>query len=147
MTSACIFWIIAAVVFGIIEGVTVTLITIWFALGAIAAAVAAQLGASTIAQAGVFVIVSALFLCVTRPILRKVMIKKHQPTNADRFIGAEGIVIEPIDAINAAGQVKVGGQVWSAVTESGGAIDKGEKIEVLGITGVKLVVRVIHNEN
>ena len=145
MTSACIFWIIAAVVFGIIEGATVALITIWFALGAIAAAVAAQLGGSNIVQVGTFVIVSALLLCATRPILKKVAVKKPQRTNADRFIGEEGVVIEPIDGINATGQVKVKGQIWSAVSENNKPIDKGERVEVLKISGVKLVVKIINN--
>ena len=140
MTSACIFWVIAAVVFGIIEGATVALVTIWFALGAVAAAVAAQLGFSPVAQVGTFVIVSALFLCVTRPVLKKIAVKDPQKTNADRFIGGIGIVTEPIDGINSSGQVKVGGSVWSAVSESG-VIEKGEKVEVIRISGVRLVVR------
>ncbi len=141
MTSACIFWVIAAVVFGIIEGATVALVTIWFALGAVAAAVAAQLGLSLVAQAGTFVIVSALFLCVTRPALKKIAVKEPQKTNADRFIGEVGIVTEAIDGINSSGRVKVGGSVWSAVSENGGTIEKDEKVEVIRISGVKLVVR------
>ncbi len=146
MTSACIFWIIAAVVFGVIEGATVALITIWFALGAIAAAVAAQLGASIPTQVGIFVIVAALFLCLTRPALKKIAVKKPQRTNADRFIGEEGIVLEPIDPINASGSVKVGGQIWSAVSSGGGQIEKGERVEVLDISGVKLVVKPIGSD-
>ena len=141
MTSACIFWIIAAVVFGVIEGATVALVTIWFALGAVAAAVAAQLGASIPAQVGTFVIVAALLLCLTRPALKKIAVKKPQRTNADRFIGKEGVVIEPIDGVNASGQVKVGGQIWSAVSRDGGSVEKGERVEVIEISGVKLVVK------
>ena len=129
MTSACVFWIIAAVVFGVIEGATVALITIWFALGAVAAAVAAQLGASVLAPVGTFV--------------RKIAVKDPQRTNADRFIGREGIVIEAVDGINAAGSVKVGGQVWSAVSSDGSAIEKDERVEVIEISGVKLVVKPI----
>lgn len=143
MTSTCIFWIIAAVVFGIIEGITVAIITIWFALGAIAAAIAAQLGTSTIVQVGTFVIVSALLLCVTRPVLKKVAVKKPQRTNADRFIGEEGVVIETVDGINATGQVKVRGQIWSAISENRELIEKGKRVEILSISGVKLVVKTI----
>ncbi len=143
MTSACVFWIIAAVVFGVIEGATVALITIWFALGAVAAAVAAQLGASVLAQVGTFVIVAAVLLCLTRPAARKIAVKDPQRTNADRFIGREGIVIEAVDGINAAGSVKVGGQVWSAVSSDGSAIEKDERVEVIEISGVKLVVKPI----
>ncbi len=141
MTNAGIFWIIAAVVFGIIESATVALLTIWFALGAVAAAVAAQLGASIAAQVGTFVLTSAVFLCLTRPFLKKIAVKKPQKTNVDRFIGAEGMVTEAIDRMSGLGQVKVGGQIWSAVSEDGSPIDKGKVVEVLKISGVKLVVR------
>ncbi len=34
MTSAGIFWIIAAVLFAVIEAATVALVTVWFAVGA-----------------------------------------------------------------------------------------------------------------
>lgn len=141
MTNAGILWIIAAVVFGIIESATVALLTIWFALGAIAAAVAAQFGASIAAQVGTFVLTSAVFLCLTRPFLKKIAVKKPQKTNVDRFIGVEGMVTEPIDRMSGSGQVKVGGQIWSAVSEDGSPIDKGQVVEVLRISGVKLVVR------
>lgn len=140
MTSAGIFWIIAAVVFGVIEGATVALITVWFAIGAVAAAVAAQLGASVPVQVSVFVVASAILLCVTRPVLKKISVSKPQRTNADRLIGCEALVISPIDGINGAGQVKIAGQVWSAVSENNRPIAEGEMVTVLRISGVKLVV-------
>ncbi len=140
MASAGIFWIVAAVVFGIIEAATVALITVWFAVGAVAAAVAAQLGGSVLSQVLTFVLVSGVLLIVTRPMTNKFFVKKTEKTNADRLIGCEALVISPIDSIEGTGQVKIGGQVWSAVSESGEPVAEGETVKVLGIAGVKLRV-------
>ncbi len=140
MSSAGLVWIIAAVVFGVIEAATVALVTVWFAVGAVAAAIAAQLGLDIIWQIGVFVIVSGVLLCFTRPVFKKLMVKKTQRTNADRFIGMEALVISPIDEIENKGQVKISGSVWSALSSDGSEIPEGTRVKVLEIKGVKLVV-------
>lgn len=140
MSAAGIIWIIAAVVFGIIEAATAALVTIWFAAGAVAAAVAAQCGLDVVWQVLIFVVVSGVFLCLTRPLVKKLMRGKPQNTNADRYIGMEGVVIKPIDPIENSGQIKVSGTVWSAVSAAGDPIGSGDKVRVIGIEGVKLVV-------
>lgn len=145
MTSAGIFWIIAAVLFAVIEAATVALVTVWFAVGALAAAIAAQFGASTLFQVGTFVVVSAILLCVTRPVFKKISVKKPQRTNADRFIGEEAMVIKKIDDINNYGQVKIAGQVWSAVSEDKSPLEEGTIVKVIAIRGVKLVVEPINS--
>lgn len=145
MTSAGIFWIIAAVLFAVIEAATVALVTVWFAVGALAAAIAAQFGASILFQVGTFVVVSAILLCVTRPVFKKISVKKPQRTNADRFIGEEVMVIKKIDDINNDGQVKIAGQVWSAVSEDKSPLEEGTIVKVIAIRGVKLVVEPINS--
>ena len=89
----------------------------------------------------IFVAVSGVLLFFTRPLARKLGVKKHQPTNADRVVGAEALVIKEIDPINSAGQVKALGQIWSARDEDHGTIPEGEYVEVLRIEGVKLIVK------
>ena len=145
MTSAGIFWIIAAVLFAVIEAATVALVTVCFAVGALAAAIAAQFGASILFQVGTFVVVSAILLCVTRPVFKKISVKKPQRTNADRFIGEEAMVIKKIDDINNDGQVKIAGQVWSAVSEDKSPLEEGTIVKVIAIRGVKLVVEPINS--
>ena len=145
MTSAGIFWIIAAVLFAVIEAATVALVTVWFAVGALAAAIAAQFGASILFQVSTFVVVSAILLCVTRPVFKKISVKKPQRTNADRFIGEEAMVIKKIDDINNDGQVKIAGQVWSAVSEDKSPLEEGTIVKVIDIRGVKLVVEPINS--
>lgn len=140
MSAAGLIWIIAVVVFGVIEAATVALVTVWFAVGSVAAAVAAQCGLGIMWQVGIFVIVSGLLLCFTRPVFKKFIIKKPQRTNADRFIGMEAMVISKIDKIENNGQVKIAGSVWSALSSDGSEIESGTRVKVLDIKGVKLVV-------
>lgn len=140
MITSTIIWIIAAVIFAAIEAATVALLTIWFALGAVAAAVASQIGLSPIWQVAIFVVVSGILLSATRPLLKKIIVKTPQRTNADRFIGLDGVVIKTIDKIESMGQVKVSGQIWSAVSEDGEKIDVGASVKIIRIEGVKLVV-------
>ena len=48
-----------------------------------------------------------------------------------------------IEGVNKVGQVKVAGEVWSAICEGDTLIAKDSKITVLAISGVKLVVKEI----
>ena len=70
---------------------------------------------------------------------------KPQRTNADRFIGEEAMVIKKIDDINNDGQVKIAGQVWSAVSEDKSPLEEGTIVKVIAIRGVKLVVEPINS--
>lgn len=139
------FWLGLAVVLSIIEAVTAGLVTIWLVLGALAAWICALSGLSFLFQLSAFLIISYASLAITRPIVKKWLSHKTVKTNADRFIGQVGLVIERIDAVEGTGQVKVGGQVWSAVSADGNEIELGTKVRITAITGVKLVV--IRNEN
>ena len=141
MSAMTIFWLVATVIFGIIEAMTVALVTIWLAVGALAAGIAAALGAPVIVQIVIFVVVSGVLLFFTRPLAKKLSVKKHQPTNADRVVGATAMVVKEIDPINNEGQVKVLGQIWSARDVDNGDIEEGEYVEVLRIEGVRLMVR------
>lgn len=143
MSAAGLIWIIAAVIFGVIEAATVTLVTIWFAVGSVAAAIAAQIGLDIIWQVGIFVVVSGILLCFTRPMFKKLMVKKPHRTNADRFIGMEAVVISPINKIENNGQVKIAGSVWSAMSSDESEIPEGTHVTVIEIKGVKLVVKPI----
>jgi membrane protein implicated in regulation of membrane protease activity len=141
MQGAIVIWLLAAVAFGVIEGVTTVLVSIWMAIGAVAAAVVAALGYSIMAQLLIFLIVSALLLMLTAPLSRKFRNRKMVSTNADRLIGQEGIVISSIDSIENRGQVKVLGQIWSACGLDGETITEGEKVTVEMIEGVRVIVK------
>lgn len=134
------FWIVALVAFVVIEALTAQLVTIWFAVGSVAALIAEMLGAEVWLQWTIFVAVSAIVLVATRPFVKKFTKQKVQPTNADRCIGEIAVVTEKIDNIAGKGAVKINGIEWSARTQSGETVEEGSKVKVVKIDGVKLIV-------
>lgn len=133
-------WIAAIVVLLIIEGVTAGLVTIWFAIGALAGLICELVGAPLWLQLAVFLVVSFVTLVLTRPLAQKHLNSKTQPTNADRLIGKECIVTETIDNVSGTGAVTVGGQVWTARGISESVIPTEKRAVVRRIEGVKLIV-------
>ena len=141
MMQMSVFWLIAMVVLLIIEAVVPGLISIWFALGALAALISALFHAPIWLQIVWFVAVSVLTLVLTRTLVRKYVNNRVTPTNADMVIGKDAVVTERIDNLHAKGAVLLDGKTWTARMdqESEGA-EPGETVRVLRIEGVKLIV-------
>ena len=138
--SIATLWVIALVVFLVIEAITVGLTSIWFAAGALAAWICALLGAPVWLQVAVFIVVTAVALYFTRPIVKKYINGKIVPTNADANIGKECRVTETIDNIAGTGAVYVDGKTWTARSDNDEVIPEGELVTALRIEGVKLIV-------
>lgn len=134
-------WLIALVIFGVVEAATAGLVCIWFAMGAMAALLAALLGTGVVEQVVVFAVVSAVALAATRPLVRRMTAGKAVATNADRVLGAAAKVTETIDNENSAGAVYVDGKTWTARSADGSVIPAGEQVEVISMEGVKLFVK------
>lgn len=139
-----VVWIIAIVVFLVLEGMTAGLVTIWFAVGSLAALLAAVFHAPIWLQLVWFFVISLLALWLTRPLARKYINGKTQATNADMYVGKECAVLETIDNVAGTGAVKVEGKVWTARSDGGEIISAGTRAEALRIEGVKLIVRPIY---
>ena len=133
-------WLAATVAFGAIEALTVGIVSIWFALGSLAALIAAALHAGTWLQVTVFLTVSVIALILTRPLIKKKILPNTTPTNTDMLIGGAGVVEDSIDNIAGTGSVKIQGKVWSAKSENGDNIASGNIVIVVRIEGVKLIV-------
>jgi membrane protein implicated in regulation of membrane protease activity len=131
----------------VIEAATAGLVTIWLVFGALAAWLGAILGLPFIFQIIIFLIVSYVMLITTRPIVQKWLKVKIVKTNVDRLVGETGFVTEKINRLEGAGQVKVAGQIWSAVPAEGNEIESGTQVRINAITGVKLVVEKIAARN
>jgi membrane protein implicated in regulation of membrane protease activity len=130
------------IVFLVVEGIVPGLVSIWFALGALAALISAMLGAQIWLQALWFVVISVAALAVTRPLAKKYVNSRTQATNADMLIGQECIVKEPIDALRGTGAVTVGGKEWTARCNSAEeTLEAGAVAVVERIEGVKLIVK------
>ena len=136
------FWLIAMVVLLIVEGLAPGLVSIWFALGALAALISALLGAPVWLQIVWFLLVSIVTLALTRPLARKYVNGRIVATNADILVGKECVVTERIDNVLGTGAVTVGGKIWTArMADPEGKAETGERMEVLRIEGVKLIVK------
>lgn len=138
--SMSLFWLIAMVLFGVLEAVTVGLTSIWFAIGALGALAAAAASAPVIVQIVVFLGVSFLTLLLVRPLAQRFVNDRKVATNADRVIGREAVVTEDIDNIQGKGRVSISGADWTARTEDDRPIPMGSKVQVLRIEGVKVIV-------
>ena len=138
--SMSLFWLVAMVLFGVLEAVTVGLTSVWFALGALGALVAAAASAPVIVQIVVFLGVSFLTLLLVRPLAQHYVNDRKVATNADRVIGREAVVTEDIDNIQGKGRVSISGADWTARAEDDQPIPAGSTVRVLRIEGVKVIV-------
>ncbi len=126
--------------FVVIEAITFGLTTIWFAIGAVAAIGASSIGLGFYWQTAVFFAVSIILLYFTRPIAKKYLRVGAQKTNVSEVIGQKGIVKKKI-LPHETGQVKIKGQIWTAVSEDGSIIEEKSEVVVARVEGVKVIVR------
>lgn len=136
-----IFWLILVAVMLVIEIFTMGLTTIWFSLGAVAAAIAAGLGAPLWVQILLFTVVSVVIMILVRPFALKVMDRNRTKTNIDEVIGKQAEVIEPIDNQKEQGKVRFRGVEWMARSVDGSTVAAGDVVTVEEVSGVKLLVK------
>lgn len=140
MNPMATVWLVLLILSLVAEGASAAVTSIWFAVGALAAMVAAMLDAQLWLQIVLFMTVSVLLLLSLRPLLKKYITPKRVRTNIDSVIGTQGVVTEQIDNIAGTGRVKLGGMEWSARSASGEVIEPGTVIMVEKIEGVKVLV-------
>lgn len=133
-------WLAILIAALVVEANTVTLVSLWFAFGALTALIAGLLGAELWLQAVLFLGVSAVLLACLRPLVRKHLTPRITPTNVDSVVGTQGFVTADIDNVSAAGQVKLGAMYWTARSTSGEPIPEGTLVRVDRIEGVKVFV-------
>ena len=133
-------WFILMVVFLIMEASTVTVVSIWFVVGALAALILSMLEFQLWVQVLAFLAVSCLLLALLRPVVKRFFTPRIVKTNVDGLIGSVGKVTQTIDNVNAKGQVKLGAMEWTARSVSGESIPEGTLVRVVRIEGVKAMV-------
>ena len=140
--NMALVWLIAMIVLLVVEGLVPGLISIWFALGALAALLAAALHAPLWLQLLWFIVVSVASLALTRPLVKKYVNSRVKPTNADMILGKDCVVTERIDNLRGTGAAAVAGKTWTArMEQEGQCAEVGEVLSILRIEGVKLIVR------
>ena len=140
MNWEAIFWLIAMIIFVVAESMTVTLVSIWFAVGALGAILVALLGGGLMLQVTVFLALAIVLLFLLRGMVRKHFSPRVTKTNVDSVIGATGIVLTPVNNIAALGQVQINGVEWSARSTDNTHIPAGAMVKVDKIEGVKVFV-------
>jgi len=135
-----IIWLVLFVGALVLESLSMQLFSLWFAVGALAGVAASLLGAPVWLQVVIFVLVTAVSLAATRPLVKRLQAKKHEPTNADRYVGQNAVVTEEIDNVKGTGAIKVSGQTWSARSTDDSIIPAGAWVRTLSIEGAKMFV-------
>ena len=130
-----IMWLILLACFLVVEAITVGLTTIWFAGGALVAAIASGLGAGTLIQ-------WVLLLIFTRPLAVRYMNKGVPKTNVNSLIGERAVVIQKINNLEQSGQVRINDIEWMARTSSDEVtIPEHAIVTIEDVQGVKLIVK------
>ncbi len=136
-----IVWVVLAIIFAVVEIITVGLTSIWFAGGALAALLVSALGLNVVWQIVVFVLVSVLLLVFTRPWALKYVKPHHVKTNYESAIGKNVCLTEEVDNIKGTGTAVLSGQEWTArAYEEGKKFAAGMIVTVKEIRGVTMYV-------
>ncbi len=134
-------WLIIAGICLIIEIMTVGFLIFWFAIGALLAMIVSLFVENLVIQTSVFVLSSTILIFATKPFVKKFANNKNNiKTNVYSTVGKIGIVTQDIDSIHSLGQIKVGGEIWSAIGMNDINIPQGTEVEIKEIKGVKAIV-------
>ncbi|WP_124061554.1 NfeD family protein [Gordonibacter sp. Marseille-P4307] len=133
-------WLGVALIMGVIEAGTISIITVWFVVGALAAYVVSWFGANQVVQALVFAAISIACLLAFRPLVLKHLASKKasDPTP----VGQCALVTESIDAASHTGRVETPDRMsWSADSCDGSTIPAGTKVRIVEQRSIRLVVQ------
>ena len=135
-------WLIAAGAFVILEIATMGFLVFWFAIGALVAMVTSFFIESILVQSIIFLVVSTMLIFATKPFVDKLMPKdSFVKTNSYSIEGKVAKVTIDIEPIEGKGQVKVGGEAWSAKSIDDTYIPKDTEVVIEKIEGVKAIVK------
>ena len=138
------FWVWLAVIAIsiIIEIITLDLVSVWFAFGAVVPFIlSAREGVGIEWQIAIFVVVSALLIIFVRKYAQKLLFKNmNSKTNVDALEGRKVRLLEDTD-FEKNGSVKINDVVWTAISDDGKLIKQGSLVEIVKVDGNKLHVR------
>lgn len=139
MSTMFWIWMAAAIVFLIIELATPSFFFICFTLGAAMAGIYGQFYPESYPwQIGIFILVSAALLPLSRKFASRISQESPETSNVDRMINQNAIVIKEIDPDDP-GQVRYQGEIWRAEAED--KIEKEAKVIILSISGTTVKVK------
>ncbi len=135
-------WTITGLLLLILEMLIPAFFFASFGLAALITAPIAAQGTGTTAQLGTFAAVSVLCMAAVRPFFMRCVYRKQiAPVNVHALIGQSGSVVDAIGAGTETGRVKVGGEEWRALSESGAPLAPGTRIQITAVESATLTVR------
>ena len=140
MSHEAIWLIICGICF-VGEIFTVSFMLFLPGIAALVSFVLALFNASMTVQVLTFGIITTLLRIFVRPFVSRFFKTKDYASNSSALVGKVGTVLKDIDKDIAPGQIKVAGEVWSAITEENSVIQKDTLVKIEGINGVKLLVK------
>ena len=149
MSTEAIFWLVVMILFLILEMITISLVSIWFVGGSLAAFLVSFAVSNIWIEAGVFLGVSLVLLLLIRPMARKLGVKQKDQirSGAQALVGKRALVTETIDDLHATGAVQVNGQFWSAkAVDDDEIIRKDTVVMISEVDGVRLAVKKLERE-
>ena len=144
--AAALFWLILLVVCILMEASTVSIVSLWFAAGALVSMILSLLHVELWIQVVVFFAVSGVLLGLLRPVIKKHFNPRLTKTNVDCIVGSRGIVSEDIDNLRSAGRIKLGALDWSARSTNQEVICAGTQVQVDRVEGAKVFVSKVEQE-
>ncbi|MEU9241766.1 NfeD family protein [Streptomyces sp. NPDC048385] len=138
--DAWVWWLVVAAALGIPLVVTAMPEFGMFAIGAVAAAGTAGLGAGVVLQVVVFLVVSVALIAVVRPIANRHAAQRPRlASGVDALKGKQAVVLERVDSAD--GRIKLAGEVWSArALDPDRAYEVGQEVDVVEIEGATAIV-------
>lgn len=134
-------WLIISGLAIIIEFFTVGFLVFWFSIGALLAMIVSFFTDDIIIQTSVFIASSTLLIFATKPFVKHFDIPNPLRSNVYSLTGKTGMVIQEINNSNSTGQIKVGGETWSAISENPASIIPiNTAVRIIKIKGVKAIV-------
>ena len=149
MSTEAIFWLVVMILFLILEMITISLVSIWFVGGSLAAFLVSFAVSNIWIEAGVFLGVSLVLLLLIRPMARKLGVKQKDQirSGAQALVGERALVTDTIDNLHATGAVQVNGQFWSAkAVDDDEIIRKDTVVMISEVDGVRLAVKKLERE-
>lgn len=135
-----LMWLAAAVIFFVIEAVIPGLISLWFGIAAVITMMCSPFIEDILYEFYLFTVLSGIIFFFTRKICRKW--KKNKKDTVDRIRGS----IVTVRGINDKGQydIYLDGKNWTGRCDE--SLEVGEEAEVIGIEGIKLVLKKINKD-
>lgn len=135
-------WLIISGVFLLLEIFTISFLLFWPGIGAFLAFLTSLVTPNIGIQIGVFTVSTIILILLTKPLTKKFFKTKDTSMNNNAIIGKKGTVVKAIKNSETKGQVKVDGELWSAIiSDDEKPVKEGECVIVEKIEGVKLKVK------